>query len=56
MPRHLNDHLALARHVPGILVINSAMTMGQMIDELVLLAGASEAGEYRDLILYLPLT
>ena len=56
MPRHLNDHLALGRHVPGILVINPAMTMGQLIDDLVLIAGASELDEYRDLIPYLPLT
>jgi hypothetical protein len=56
MPRHLSAHLALGRHVPGILVVSLAMTMGQLIDELVLIAGASEASEYRDLILYLPLT
>jgi hypothetical protein len=56
MPRHLNDHLALGQHVPGILVINPTMTIGQLIDELMLIAGASEANEYRDLILYLPLT
>lgn len=56
MPRHLTDHLALGRHVPGILVINPTMTMGQLIDELALIAGASEAGEAGDLILYLPLT
>jgi hypothetical protein len=56
MPRHLSDHLALGRHVPGILVINPATPMGQLIEELVLIAGASEPGEYRDLILYLPLT
>jgi hypothetical protein len=56
MPRHLNDHLALGRHVPGLLVFNPAMTMGQLIDELMLIAGASESSEYRDLILYLPIT
>lgn len=56
MPRHLNDYVALGRHIPGILIINPAMLMGQLIDELVLIAGASEPGEYQDLILYLPLT
>lgn len=56
MPRHLKDHLALGRHIPGILVINVGMTMGQIIDELMLIAGASDVNEYRDLILYLPLT
>jgi hypothetical protein len=56
MPRHLADHLALDRHVPGILVINPALPIGELLDELVLIAGASEENEYRDLILYLPLT
>jgi len=56
MPRHLADYLALDRHVPGILVINPALSIGELLDELVLIAGASEEHEYRDLILYLPLT
>src|SRR6266536_2675931 len=55
MPRHLADHLALGWHVPGILVINPAMSMGELIDELVLIAVASVEDRYRDLILYLPL-
>lgn len=56
MPRHLKDHFDLGHHVPGVLVINVAMTVGQIIDELVLIAGASDVDEYQDLILYLPLT
>ena len=39
-----------------ILVLNPGMTMGATIDELLLIWGASEAEEYRDLLLYLPLT
>jgi Domain of unknown function (DUF5615) len=56
MPRHLADHLALGRHIPGIFVVGLAMMLGQIIDELVLIAGASADDEFRDLILYLPLT
>jgi len=56
MPRHLADHLGIGHHMPGILVVNVAMTMGQMIDELVLIAGASADEEYDDLIIYLPLS
>lgn len=56
MPRHLVDHLALGRHIPGILVINPALPIGDLLDELVLIAGASDENEYRDLMLYLPLT
>ena len=56
MPRHLADHLAVGRHVPGILVITPAMSIGELIDELVLIAVASSEHEYYDLMLYLPLT
>lgn len=56
MPRHLVDHLATGRHIPGIFVVNLSMSMGHIIDELVLIAGAAADDEFRDLILYLPLT
>jgi hypothetical protein len=56
MPVHLGDHLAAGHHVPGIFVLNPNMTMGATIDELRLIWGASEPEEYRDLLLYLPLT
>ncbi len=56
MPRHLSDHLATGHHVPGILVITPAMSMGDLIDKLILIAGTSKDDEYQDLLLYLPLT
>jgi len=56
MPVHLRNHLASGHHVPGIFVLNPNMTMGATIDELLLIAGATEAEEYLDLLLYLPLT
>lgn len=55
MPRHLTDHLAKDRHVPGIFELNPDMGIGETIDELLLIWGASDVGEYRDLIVYLPL-
>ncbi|GAP93729.1 hypothetical protein NIES2104_02360 [Leptolyngbya sp. NIES-2104] len=56
MPRHLADHLALDRHIPGIFVIDPNQSMGQTIDELLLIAAASFEEEYQDRIEYLPLT
>ena len=56
MPDHLRDHLAAGRHVPGILTLNPDMTWRDTIDELILIAEAAFADEYRDLILYLPQT
>jgi len=55
MPRHLRNHLAEGRHVPGILELNPGMSIGETVEELLLIWSASEEGEYRDMILYLPL-
>jgi len=55
MPAHLTDHLASGQHMPGIIALNEAMSIGQTIDELVLIALASDESEYRDQIAYLPL-
>jgi hypothetical protein len=56
MPVHLRDHLAAGHHVPGIFVLNPNMTMGALMEELLLIWGASDMEEYLDLMLYLPLT
>jgi len=56
MPKHLADHLAQGRHSPGILVIDPNQSIGQLIEELITIAGASDEDEYQDRIEYLPLT
>ena len=55
MPQHLSDHLSAGHHVPGIFTINLEVPMGKIIDELLLIAGASDEDEYIDEIKYLPL-
>ena len=55
MPKHLSDHIAAGHHVPGIFTINRRLPMGLIIEELLLIAGASDADEYMDEIKYLPL-
>ena len=55
MPRHLRDHLLQGRSVPGILVLNNKMGIGETIEELCLIWAASEEDEYRDRMIYLPL-
>ncbi|RKU33347.1 hypothetical protein C6499_01470 [Candidatus Poribacteria bacterium] len=55
MPQHLSDHIAAGHHVPGIFTINLQVPMGKIIDELILIAGASDEDEYMDEIKYLPL-
>ncbi len=54
MPVHLAEDIAQSRHTPGILVLSDKLTIGQTIDELILIAEASFDGEYQDQIVHLP--
>ena len=54
VPKHLSDHLAAGRHVPGIIMINSTVPTGTILDDLILIAGASHEDEFRDQIVYIP--
>jgi len=53
MPPHLRDHLAAGRHVPGIFILNPAMSYGETIEVLQLNAYATEPGEHQDQIKHL---
>ena len=55
MPQHLSNHLAAGHHVPGIFTITRKVSMGLIIDQLLLIAGASDEDEYTDRITYIPL-
>lgn len=55
MPGHLEDHIALGRHVPGIFILNPNLGIGENLEELILAALASEDDEYQDRLVYLPL-
>lgn len=56
MPAHLGEHLAQERHIPGIITLNGEMSVGETIEELVLIAEVGTIGDYRDRIEYLPVT
>lgn len=55
MPIHLADHIVQGLHIPGILILNANLSIGQNIDELILIAEASFDDEYQDRIEFLPL-
>jgi hypothetical protein len=55
IPKHLREHLAAGRHVPGIFLVRRRFSLGRLIDDLLLIRRASEPGEYQDRIEYLPL-
>jgi hypothetical protein len=54
MPDHLREHLAAGNHIPGILVVPRRLSLRMVIDELLLIWGASIPGEFQDQIVYLP--
>ena len=56
MPVHLRDHLKNGRHMPGILILNDNMTMGETVEELWLIWSVLYADELRDQISFLPLS
>jgi Domain of unknown function (DUF5615) len=55
MPRHLADHLMAGRKFPGMLLIKKKVSMGTLIDTLLLVAGASQAEEYYGVTKFSPL-
>ena len=56
MPTHLAEHLSRERHIPGIITLNSAMGIGDTIEELILIAEVGNPDAYQDRIVYLPVT
>lgn len=56
MPVHLTEHITQGCHVPGIFILNPSLSIGQNIDELILLAEGSFDDEYQDQIIHLPIT
>lgn len=56
MPAHLTSHLKQERHVPGIITLNAEMSVGDTIEELILIAEEAALSEYQDRIEYLPVT
>lgn len=54
MPKHLRARLAAGGHVPGIIVMKRRIAPWQLVDELLLIWGASLPGECQDQILVWP--
>jgi hypothetical protein len=55
IPVHLQEHLARGHHVPGIVQLPKRMSIRLILEDLLLIYGASEPDEFKDQILYLPL-
>ena len=55
MTVHLAAHLALGRHVPGIIQLPRRMNIGVILDDLWLIWAATQPDEFWDQIVHLPL-
>jgi len=55
MPVHLADHVKLRHHIPGIFILNPKLSIGENIEQLILIAEGSFDDEYQDRIEFLPL-
>lgn len=55
MPVHLAEHLKQNRHIPGIFILNAAVSIGETIEELILIAECALEAEYQDQIVHLPI-
>jgi hypothetical protein len=55
MPRHFGDFLQAGNSSPGVLLVPQRLPVGAAIEELVLIWAASDAGEWQNRILRIPL-
>jgi hypothetical protein len=55
IPVHLSDHLATNHHIPGIFILSPKLTIGENLEQLILIAEGSLEDEYQDRIEFLPL-
>lgn len=56
MPVHLGEHLGAGRHIQGIFILNSNMSLRATIDQLRTLWELLASDDYADRVSYLPVT
>jgi hypothetical protein len=54
MPDFAYARVHESKPLPGVFVVNDQAPFGQIIDDLLLVMGASEAGEWKNRVIYLP--
>jgi len=55
MPRHFGDFLDAGNSSPGVLLVSQRLPVGDAIEELVLIWAASDADEWQNRILRIPI-
>lgn len=54
MTRHFRERLASGKSNPGLFVVPQRSAIGEIIESLLLVWTASQAEDWRDMIVYLP--
>lgn len=54
MPGHVSTRLARGDHVPGVIIVDDLASIGQCVDDILLVAECSDVDEWKDQIVYLP--
>jgi hypothetical protein len=50
MPVHLVDHIASKHHIPSIFILSPKLSIGENLDQLILITEGSFETEYQDRI------
>jgi Domain of unknown function (DUF5615) len=54
MPGHWIDHLQSRRHSPGLFIVRANVSLPDIVETMVIVAHASDPGEWRDRLEYIP--
>jgi hypothetical protein len=54
MPNHIRSRLATGAHTPGIFIVDELASIGDCVEDILLVAECSDKGEWEDQIVYLP--
>ena len=55
IPDYAHERVSAGLTMPGVLVVRSVLSIAPVIEEVLLIAGASEPEEWKDSVRYLPL-
>jgi predicted nuclease of predicted toxin-antitoxin system len=55
MSAHAIDRVRIGQRMPGVIIVHQHLDIGNVIDDLVVIAGCSSATEWINQVYYLPL-
>lgn len=55
IPRFAYDRVDLGQFMPGVFVVSNQLSVGQAIEEILMVAESNSEEEWRDWVTYLPL-